>query len=159
MKPMIGAISLMLAVGLGSTVHARSSQNNVGSQLGSIDVKIIENKPEGEWVGKPKVVEFWATWCGPCRDSIPHMNKIHDQFKDRGLVIIGITDEDRKDVREFTKEIPMHYVVATDEKARLKKSLAVTAIPHAVVVDKAGKIVWEGHPLQLEDKVVEDVLK
>jgi len=155
----IGAISLILTVGLGAAAQARSSQNNVGTQLGPIDVKFIENKPEGEWAGKPMVVEFWATWCGPCRDSIAHLNKVHEKFKDRGLVILGITDEDKKEVKAFTKKTPMHYMVASDEKAKLKKSLGVNAIPHAVIVDKTGKIVWEGHPIQLDEKVLEEVLK
>lgn len=153
------AFGAMLVLAFAGSAQARATKDNVGTQLGEIDVKYLDKQPEGALAGKPMVVEFWATWCPPCRTSIPHLNAIHDKFKDKGLIVIGITDEDKKEVRDFRKEVPMNYLVATDEKARLKESLGINAIPHAVVVDKTGKIVWEGHPMQLKDSTIESVLK
>src|SRR5688572_15872637 len=61
--------------------------------------------------GKPVVVEFWATWCPPCRKSIPHLAELYKKHKDAGLVIVGLTDEPKDKVEDFTKKIEMPYVV------------------------------------------------
>ena len=60
------------------------------------------------------VVEFWATWCGPCRVTIPHLNKLQEQLKDRNVVIVGVTTEDENTVRPFVNELKMGYLVALD---------------------------------------------
>ena len=61
--------------------------------------------------GKVAVVEFWATWCPPCRKSIPHLAELHKKHKGDGLVIIGLSDEPKDKVEEFSKKIDMPYVV------------------------------------------------
>ncbi len=139
------------------TLHARSTESNVGKEVKKLDVKFIENKPEAT-AGQPMIVEFWATWCPPCRASIPHMNGIHAKFKDKGLVIVGITKEDKKTVEKFLKEVPMNYAVAQDDNGKMNKEFGVTGIPHALLVDKAGKVVWEGHPMELKDAEIEKLI-
>jgi thiol-disulfide isomerase/thioredoxin len=123
----------------------------------------------GKWVqgeavtsfepGKVYVVEFWATWCGPCRRTIPHLNEVYTKFKDKGLVVIGQNcweDEEGK-VPEFVKSMgdKMTYRVALDDKTKDAKGAMATTwmdaagrggIPSAFVVDKQGKIAWIGHP-------------
>src|SRR5438270_4074430 len=70
--------------------------------------------------GKAYIVEFWATWCGPCRVSIPHLNEIHNKFKDKGLIVIGqdCWETDESKVQPFVKKMDdkMTYRVALDDK-------------------------------------------
>jgi thiol-disulfide isomerase/thioredoxin len=96
--------------------------------------------------GKIVVVEFWATWCPPCRTSIPHLIELYKKFSAQGVVIMGLTDEPKAKVEPFAKEMGMIYPVGCG--SRSSGAYGVTGIPHAAIVDTAGNIVWEGHPMQ-----------
>ena len=128
----------------------------IGKDLPALGVDYIDKNPDLK--GKPAIVEFWATWCPPCRATIPHLNSLNKKYQDKGLVVIGITDEDKKKVQEFRKSTPMEYNVAIDKKDIAQK-FGITGIPHAFLVDKNGKIVWAGHPGQLTEAEVEKVVQ
>jgi thiol-disulfide isomerase/thioredoxin len=128
----------------------------VGKDLPSLGVQYLAKQPDLN--GKPAIVEFWATWCPPCRTSIPHLNEIHKKFKDKGLVVIGISDESKDVVEKFQQKTPMEYHVAVGG-AEIGKKFGIEGIPHAFIVGKDGKIIWEGHPMKLTDKEIEKALK
>ncbi len=136
---------------------ASSPKSMVGQNLPKLDVDFVKDAPKID--GKPVILEFWATWCPPCRQSIPHMNEIYKKFKDKGLVIIGVTEEDNSTITQFTKKNPINYSAGTDRGGKLNKAFAIEGIPHAVIADKTGKIVWEGHPMELKESDIEAVLK
>lgn len=138
-------------------IQASASKNNVGSSVGKLKLDFPGKDPEIQ--GKPYILEFWATWCPPCRTSIPHLNEVYEKFKGKGLEVIGVTDEDKGTVEAFTKKIPIRYHVGYDNGGRLSKSFGVRGIPHAMIVNKEGKIVWEGHPMSLPESQLEEVLK
>jgi thiol-disulfide isomerase/thioredoxin len=104
------------------------------------------------------VIEFWATWCGPCRDSIPHLTELQKKFSDDNVTIIGISDEKPDRVRSFVEKMgaKMDYTVAVSSDGfmheKYMKEFGAMGIPHAFVVNQDHRIVWEGHPLsQLEE--------
>lgn len=114
------------------------------------------------------IVEFWATWCGPCRATIPHLNELHTKFKDKGLVVIGqnVWEKDEKLVEPFIKEMgdKMTYRLALDDKSSEEKGAMAknwmtaagqNGIPSAFVVGKDSKIAWIGHPSQLNDAMID----
>lgn len=111
--------------------------------------------PEPARQGKFLLIEYWATWCGPCRRSIPVLNEIHHRFADR-LAVIGISDESEEAVRAL-KEPTIAYHLAIDTQARMKKALGVTGIPHAIIVEPGGNVVWEGYPLLEGHELTPDV--
>ncbi len=129
----------------------------------------------GKWIkGEPVpalkkgtvyVVEAWATWCGPCRVSIPHLTELQKKHKD--AVFIGVAVSDKEDrVKDFVKKMgdKMDYRVAVDDKGKTGKGWLSASgsrgIPTAFVVDKAGKIAWFGHPMKPEfETAVEAALK
>jgi peroxiredoxin len=106
------------------------------------------------------VVEFWATWCPPCRESIPHLSKLAEKFKAQGLEVVGVSDEDVEKVREFAKDGKFKYHVAVDKDRNTNGVYmeGVNGIPHAFVVNKDGLVVWSGHPMAGLDGVIEKVL-
>lgn len=117
------------------------------------------------------IVEFWATWCGPCRTSIPHLNELHVKFAEKGLIVIGqdCWERDEDLVEPFVKEMgdKMTYRIAFDDKSTDEKgSMARTwmeaagqsGIPTAFVIDKEQRIAWIGHPMDLNDTILAAVL-
>jgi thiol-disulfide isomerase/thioredoxin len=148
------AITLLLAI---SSAYGRASKSNIGTVIEDLKVR-FSGKPL-ELKGKPYVLEFWATWCPPCRQSIPHLNDVYKKFKTRGLEIVGVTDEDKQTVRTFEKTLPIDYTVAFDPYKKLNQHFGIEGIPHAMLVDSTGQIVWEGHPMGLSDADIEAVLK
>jgi cytochrome c biogenesis protein CcmG, thiol:disulfide interchange protein DsbE len=105
--------------------------------------KWLSEEPDRD--GKFVLIEFWATWCPPCRRSIPVLNEFHRRFKD-DLVVIGISHEDEAAVRRMV-EPKIEFPHAIDTKARMKKKLSVKGIPHAILIEPGGFVVWEGFPL------------
>jgi thiol-disulfide isomerase/thioredoxin len=114
------------------------------------------------------VVEFWATWCGPCRKSIPHLAELHKKKEKDGLVIIGISNEEPETIAEFLKPkkdgkaIDMPYFVAADDENASTDAWMedIEGIPHAFVVNQQGIVVWQGNPLDTAklDSTIEQVL-
>ena len=121
----------------------------------------------GEWIGrKPEtkgkfvLVDFWATWCGPCRKAIPELNSLHKEFGDR-LVVIGLSDEEKSVVEKF-KTVQIEYFSAVDPEARMKEAVGVKGVPHVLLIDPEGVVRWEGFPLltghELTAGVVREIL-
>ncbi len=101
---------------------------------------------------KVYLVEFWATWCPPCIESAPHLTKLQKEFKDAGLVVVGITDEESDYVRHFLKEHGerMEYAIAVDAEYQTSEKYLdkyqISSIPTAFVINRRGNIVWHGSP-------------
>ena len=107
--------------------------------------------------GKFVLIDFWATWCGPCRRAIPELNKFQKEFGEK-LVVIGISDEKEDVVRKMASPV-VEYASAIDTQGRMKKQLEVKGIPHVIVVDPQGVVRWEGYPLLDGFELTEAVLK
>src|SRR5258708_15219136 len=132
------------------------------------NAKWVQGEPVKEFKdGKAYLVEFWATWCGPCRVSIPHLNEIHNQFKDKGLVVIGqdCWEKDESLVAPFLEVMgdKMSYRVALDDKEGSKQGKMAenwmaaagrNGIPSAFLVNTHGLIAWIGHPMSLNEKLI-----
>lgn len=108
--------------------------------------------------GKIVVLEFWATWCPPCRTSIPHLNKLNEEYKDKGVVIIGITQESKGKVKSFMERVPMEYIVGANG-GNTSQTYGVRGIPHAFIIDTKGIVRWDGHPMGGLDDAIEKQLK
>lgn len=176
MKRFIHSITLAV-VALALPACAQEAAKAPTLKIGDAAPKLQVGKwAQGEAVkgfesDKTYIVEFWATWCGPCVATIPHLNELHTKFKDKNLVVIGqnVWEDDESKVAPFIKKMgeKMTYRVALDDKSKEEKGAMAktwmeaagqTGIPAAFVVNKAGKIAWIGHPATLKEKLLEDIL-
>jgi thiol-disulfide isomerase/thioredoxin len=109
--------------------------------------------------GQVVVLEFWATWCPPCRASIPHLIALHNEYKDKDVVIVGLTDEDDEaaNVGAFVREMKMTYAVGTGSTSG--RAYGVQGIPTAFVIARDGRIAWRGHPMKGLDAAIESALR
>ncbi len=141
-----------------------------------INIKVGEKAPEiniTDWIenvptdkslnGKYIVLEFWATWCGPCIAAVPHMNKIQEEFNQEDLYYISITDESIKKVKRSLKRINFNSIVVTDltKKTQINYGDGVKglkAYPLTVLIDKKGIIKWIGEPKKLDSSIMSTFL-
>ena len=95
--------------------------------------------------GKVYVVEFWATWCAPCRENVPHLIKLTEKFRESGLLFITLNaDKGADTVRRFVRKKGINYHVAIDNDSA--ERFEITGYPTAFVVDHEGKVIWQGQP-------------
>jgi thiol-disulfide isomerase/thioredoxin len=113
--------------------------------------------PDGRHV---YVVEFWATWCGPCRVTMPHLDELQKKHAARA-VFVGITDEPAETVRPFLEKLPVTYRIGLDTKKAATAAYmeGVEGIPHAFIVGTNGLVAWAGHPLDGLETALEGVLE
>ena len=155
------ALAFLISLGVAIGVHAQSNTLKVGDKAPMIQV---DETIQGELpkAGQPYVLEFWATWCGPCKKSIPHLNDLHNRLGSKGMVILGISDESKDKVKKYVRQKGknMSYPIAICKKDKgvqssFFKAAGRKGIPSAFVVGADGKVKWIGNPLDPEfDKVV-----
>ena len=137
--------------------RARLSARNVqGKAAPALSVGTwLSAKPNTE--GKVVVVDFWATWCGPCVASIPHMNDLSREFAD-SVVIVGLSNEDARTVKRFMQRKKMDYSVGVDQRGRMASAIGVQGIPHAVVVSPDGVVRWQGFAPNLSSRILGQIV-
>jgi thiol-disulfide isomerase/thioredoxin len=91
--------------------------------------------------GKVVLVNFWATWCPPCRKEMPDLQALQKKFDKQGLVILGITDEEQQKVKDFLSAQPYEYAILFDPNHDAAKQFGIEGIPKSYVYDRNGKLV------------------
>ena len=104
------------------------------------------NAPQlAEWDGRPVIVNFWATWCAPCRRELPLLNHLQQVYAPKGLQVVGIAVDFADDVRTFLQKMPLHYPVLVGEDEGLEAARAfgveTMAFPFSAFIDSSGRVL------------------
>jgi TolA-binding protein/peroxiredoxin len=137
----------------------------VGTQAPPVAIK--------EWIGEPPqeiqtrqgkvmLLSFWAIWCPHCRQNIPNMDRLVEQYGGQGLLVVGIRREragyEVDKIREFIKTHPMRYATGIDDEGKTSAAYVVYDVPCVVLIDRQGRIRWHGHPEFIQDTFIEALL-
>lgn len=146
----------------------------VGSKAPALDIEHWVSNGNGAFKpvtkfedGTVYIVEFWATWCGPCIMSMPHLAETQDKYKDKKVQLISVSDEDLETVNEFLertvrgedektyRQLTSSYCLTTDPDQSVFEAYMTAAgqngIPTAFIVGKKGEIEWIGHPMEMDE--------
>jgi thiol-disulfide isomerase/thioredoxin len=114
---------------------------------GGATVPLLDGKAHATYI------DFWASWCGPCRQSFPWMNRMHDKFGPQGLRIVAINlDAKRPDAQGFLAKIPANFELAFDAGGEAAKQFGVKAMPSSVLVGADGKVIAVHQGFREEDE-------
>lgn len=170
----LATVVALLGTGLKTANAEESDMLTIGSVAPSIDVEHWVSNGDGKFSevtkfesGKVYVVEFWATWCGPCIMSMPHLAEMQTSYADAGVQFISVSDEDLDTVESFLKrtvrgeeektygELTKVYCLTTDPDRSVHDDYMEAAyqmgIPTAFIVGKEGLVEWIGHPMSMDE--------
>lgn len=144
-------LAVAALAGLAGFYFNRGSQispvaEGAAQRLMSTSLPDLSGKPQtlAQWRGKVLVVNFWATWCTPCREEIPALMKVQVKYASNGVKIVGIAVDNVDKVRDYANELRIDYVLLIGgvETLSMAKDLGnrVEVLPFTVVLDRAGKV-------------------
>lgn len=159
-------ISIIAVVSMTTGLRAEDLKApEVGDDAPPLGLETLLQAPEGavaNWEalkGKVVVVEFWATWCGPCVGAIPHLNELAEKFKDKPVRFISVTDEKQSVISKFLKKRKMRSWVGLDTDKSMHRAYGITTIPHTFLVDKNGKIAADTAPHRVTEGALNKMLE
>ena len=129
-----------------SAAEANSPQRGTPDQLPDLSLPDLEGNPHrlADWRGRPLIVNFWATWCEPCRREIPLLREIRRENAANGVEIVGIAIDNQESVSKFAKEMAIGYPILVGERGGLEAVTAFgvdTVLPFTAFADAQGRIV------------------
>jgi len=114
----------------------------VGDTFPSLSHFTFEGDPLPELKGKIVLVDFWASWCAPCKETFPLLEQLHHRFSKKGLVILAVNeDKSRMAMAEFLKEYPVTFPVVRDSGKKLVAKVNVPGLPTSYILDPNGKVL------------------
>jgi thiol-disulfide isomerase/thioredoxin len=115
-----------------------------GAPAASFPVKRLDGHPDSlaNYRGKVTLINLWASWCAPCRSETPALEKLYEEDRGRGLVVLGINQGDSADAASsFAREMHLEYPILLDEGQQYGRAYVAVGLPTSVIVDKSGHIV------------------
>ena len=149
-KSLLTVVAVVLAIGIWEASHRRFSSSRLSGPPAAIHaaapnflLQDLDGKPLdlANYRGKVVLLDFWATWCTPCRDEIPHFVELQEKYREQGFQVIGISmDDDPKPVREFYREFKMNYPVALGSEKVAEAYGGVLGLPITFLIDRDGRV-------------------
>ena len=168
-RRVIEVLNLLAALLLACAARPAEAEEpaiKVGDQFPAFADLALEGELPRELKSKLVIVDFWASWCGPCRGTFPLMEDLHRRLGKRGLVIVAVNeDKSRVAMTEFLKQHPVSFTVVRDAKKKLAAKVNVAMLPASYILDGDGRVLAiQGGERTMENraefiKLVEDLLE
>ena len=143
----VALVAVLAGVAVGLLRHGGTNAPRDAATLLAVSLPDLDGRqqPLSQWKGQVLVVNFWATWCAPCREEMPHFIKAQADHGSKGLQFVGIAVDDAAKVKQFAQEIGLNYpaLIGGYGAMELSKTLgnSVMALPYTIVVDRQGQVV------------------
>ena len=146
----------LAAAGPANAASAKPAPNFTLKSLTGKNMKL------SEMTGNVVLINFWASWCGPCREEMPLLNALHKKYEPLGFTVLGVNVEEQTDkARGFLKDFPVDFPVLLDNKNQVSQLYNVIAMPTTIVVDRDGnmRFIHKGYKPGDEEKYQKMVKK
>jgi peroxiredoxin len=151
------AVTLAVAASLAS--GAASAPDFTLRTIDGRNLRLAEQR------GQVVMVNFWASWCAPCRVEMPHLNKLYDKYRDSGFVLLGVNvDEDPRNANGVVSKMGLHFPVLLDGEKKVVRQFDVATMPTTLLIDRDGRVRYlhrgyrDGYE-QTYEKQVRELLK
>ena len=133
------ALALLLAAAAGSAQASVQLASNAPDftlrSVAGTNLRLQEQR------GQVVLVNFWATWCGPCRQEMPHLNRIYDKYRSAGFVLLGVNiDEDPRAAADLAAKLGLKFPVLLDSDKKVSRVYDMSAMPATLMIDRDGRV-------------------
>lgn len=148
MNSMIKSVVISLLIAASQSAQAQEP-TQLGFELPGQNAKVSLH----EHAGKVVYVDFWASWCGPCKQSFPFMNELQKKYSAAGLRIIAINvDKDKEDAQKFLSKNPTQFILAFDAEGIVPAQYQVKGMPSSYLIGRDGKLVYTHKGFKAQDQ-------
>lgn len=161
------ATNSILSVAL--TLGAGAAQSAVTASSAAPDFTLRStgglNQRLQEQRGRVVMINFWATWCGPCRQEMPQLNKLNDKYRSAGFVLLGVNvDEDASQAADLARKLGITFPVLLDTDKKVSRLYDISTMPSTLLIDRDGRVRYVHHGYRagyedLYDKQIRELLK
>ncbi|MEP7245104.1 MAG: TlpA disulfide reductase family protein [Gammaproteobacteria bacterium] len=141
MMPRIAGITARTVVALLVALPALAMKSSAPAPDFSLEARGGKTINLSQFKGQVVMINFWATWCGPCRQEMPLLESIYKQYNKAGFTLLGVNVEpDSKPAEDWLKQTPVSFPVLFDKQSKVSKLYEVSGMPSTVIVDRKGKV-------------------
>jgi peroxiredoxin len=140
-RRLVASLLVTCVLGVALVASGRVAALDAGAKMPEIGLKDLSGKPvnAASLAGKVVVIDFWATWCAPCREELPVLQKLYKKYAAQGLVVVGVSvDKDDSNIKQFLVKMPLSFPIVHDAAHAVTGKYAPPRMPSSFIVDRKG---------------------